>query len=258
MKIKACPINTGEAEVSRGLDVYLSQRTGKRTVPFITYLIKGLEEPVLVDTGMWDPQKGERMGLGPHKTKKSNPEKNWDLVEEVKKNDVEPEDVKHIIFTHLHYEHVSPHYLEQLPNATIHVQRKELHWAASPIGKNWPVGGGTYFYDREDIKAIMGPFWDQVNVLDGNTELFPKLKCVLYGDTHTPGSQAVYLETSEGTYILTGDLIRVEELNIDEQKPPGIFYDIVEMERALRRLRRDGDVYLGTHDSEVLQKEVYP
>lgn len=198
------------------------------------------------------------MGLGPHRTVQTNPEKDWDLIENIKKIGVKPEEIKHIIFTHLHYEHVSPHYIRQLPNAQIHIQRKELEEAAVPSGKYMVVGGGTYFYDREDIKAIIGEFWYRVNVIEGDFEVVRNVKCVLFEDSHTPGSQAVYIETSKGTVILTGDLVRDNKLNIEKQCPPGIFYNIKAMEKTLAKLKREGDIFLGTHDSEILNHRVYP
>lgn len=258
-KIRIYPINTGEADVSTGLDVFLRPSIEKRTVPILAYLITGLEEYVLVDTGMYEASKGVRMGLGPHRTKQTNPEKDWDLIEEIKKRGIEPGDVKHIILTHLHYEHVSPYYIRQLPNALIYVQRKELEHAAAPtIGKHLPVGGGTFFYDREDIKALCCEFWDRIVILDGDAEILPNVKCVLFENSHTPGSQAVYVKTSKGVFILTGDLVRSKALNIDKQYPPAIFYDIRAMVKALAKLKKDGDVFLGTHDYEVLKHKFYP
>lgn len=257
-EIKIYPINTGEAEVGLALDAFLGALKGTRTVPFLAFLILGADEPVLVDTGMYIASKGEKMGLGPHRTVQTNPEKNWNLIENINKVGVKPEEVKHIIFTHLHYEHVSPYYIRQLPNAIIHIQRRELEWAAVPIGRYMAVGGGTYFYDREDIKAIIGDFWHRINVIEGDFEVVQNVKCVLFEDSHSPGSQAVYVETSLGTVILTGDLVRDNKLNIEKQCPPGIFYDIRAMEKALAKLKKDGDIFLGTHDSEILNKPVYP
>jgi len=257
-RIRIYPINTGEADVSAGLDVFLKPSIEKRTVPLLAYLITGLDECVLVDTGMYEAAKGLRMGLGPHRTKQTNPEKDWDLIEEIKKRGVKPEEVKHLILTHLHYEHVCPYYIKQLPNARIYIQRKELEHAAAPIGKYFIVGGGTFFYDREDIKAICCDFWNRVEILDGDAEILPGLKCILYEDTHTPGSQAVYVKTSKSTIILTGDLVRDKTLNIDKQYPPAIFYDIRAMEKALAKLKKDGNIFLGSHDYEVLKHKFYP
>jgi glyoxylase-like metal-dependent hydrolase (beta-lactamase superfamily II) len=258
--VKIYPINTGEADVTTGLDVFLKPSIEKRTVPLLAFLITGLEknEYVLVDTGMYEASKGLRMGLGPHRTKQTNPERDWHLIEEIRKRGVNPEEVKYIILTHLHYEHLCPYYIRQLPNARIYIQRKELEHACVPIGRYFPVGGGTFFYDREDIKAICCEFWDRVEILNGDYEILPNLTCVLFEDTHTPGSQAVYVKTTKGTIILTGDLVRDKTLNIDKQYPPAIFYDIRAMEKALAKLRKDGSLFLGSHDYEIIKREFYP
>lgn len=255
--IRIYPINTGEAEVSAGLDIFLKPSIERRTVPLLAFLITGLKEIVLVDTGMYVAEKGTRMGLGPHRTKETNPEKDWDLIDNIRKHGVRPEEVKHLILTHLHYEHICPYYIKRLPNATIYVQRKELEHAIAPIGRHFIVGGGTFFYDREDIKFIT-EIYERIEILDGDEEILPNLKCVLFEDSHTPGSQAVYVETSKGTVIITGDLIRSKSINIDKQYPPALFYDIRAMERAIKKLKKDGDIFLPSHDYEILSRESYP
>lgn len=62
-EIKIYPINTGEAEVGLALDAFLGSLKGTRTVPFLTFLILGPDEPVLVDTGCILLRKVKEWGL---------------------------------------------------------------------------------------------------------------------------------------------------------------------------------------------------
>ena len=113
--LKVFPINTGEADVKKMLDIFwsLSMEAGIVTVPILTFLIKGAEVPILVDTGFREPERAMNvMKLGPHRAK---PE--WDLIRQLKAHGVEPEEVKYVILTHLHYDHCGK--CDLFPNAQI-------------------------------------------------------------------------------------------------------------------------------------------
>lgn len=249
--LQIVPINTGEADVKKMLDIFwsLSMETGVATVPILTFLIKGAEVPILVDTGMRDPERAMRiMKLGPHRTK---PE--WDLAQQLGKHGVEPEEIKYIILTHLHYEHCQK--CDIFPNAKIIIQQAELQEAAAPLApEGLEMGGKALFYDRQDITMIVEDLWDRVILIDGDEEIVPGVKCVLFKNSHTPGSQAVYVDTPAGTSILIGDIARNVHLNIEKQIPTGIYYDLRSMQAALAKLRKDGRFFYPTHDYDVLRK----
>jgi glyoxylase-like metal-dependent hydrolase (beta-lactamase superfamily II) len=135
--LKVIPINTGEADVKKMLDIFwsLSTDTGVVTVPILTFLIEGADVPILVDTGFREPVTAMNvMKLGPHRAK---PE--WDLVQQLRKSGVQPEEIKYIILTHLHYDHTGK--CDVFPNAKIIVQTSELQEAAAPVApQNLEVG----------------------------------------------------------------------------------------------------------------------
>lgn len=250
-ELEICPINTGEADVKKMLDIFwsLSMETGVATVPILTFLIKGAEVPILVDTGFREPERAMSiMKLGPHRTK---PE--WDLAEQLRKNGVEPEDVKYVIITHLHYDHCGK--CDIFPNAKIIIQRAEMQEAAAPLAPEaLEVGGKALFYDRQDIAMIVDKLWDRVVLINEDEEIVPGVKCVLFENSHTPGSQAVYVATPGGTSIMLGDITRNVHLNIEQQIPPGLYYDLRSMQAALAKLRKDGTFFYPTHDYNVLRK----
>jgi len=245
------PINTGEADVKKMLDIFwsLSTETGIATVPILTFLIKGADVPVLVDTGFSSPERAmEIMRLGPHRTK---PE--WDLAKQLRKQGLKPEDIPYVIITHLHYDHCGK--CDIFPNAKFIIQRAELQEAAAPLAPAaLDVGGRALFYDRPDIATIVDKLWDRVVLIDGDEEIVPGVRCILFANSHTPGSQAVYVETQEGTAILLGDITRNVELNIEQEIPPGLYYDLRSMQAALAKLRKEGKFFYPTHDYEVLRK----
>ena len=246
------PLLLGEAEVPNVLDIFWSLSTdrGRSTVPILGFLIEGAPDgPIVVDCGMRDPKRAvELHRLGPHSC---TPEQF--LPAQLKLHGVQASDVRAVILTHLHYDHCGN--CAQLPNARIVVQRSELMAAAAPMGPAaLPIGGKSLFYDRADIAELVDPLWDRLDLIEGDRELFPGLTCVLYDDTHTPGHQCVYVRTEKGTAAIVGDIARKVDLNIDQAIPPGIYYNLEKMRRALSDIARRADIILPTHDWDTLTR----
>ena len=242
------PLLLGEAEVGRALDVFwsLTKESGRVTVPVLAFLIEGGPEPILVDTGMRDPVRAmEVHRLGPHRTL---PE--WSLEAQLRNQGVAPGDVATVILTHLHYDHAGA--CQALPRARFLIQRRELMEAATPMGpRRLEVGNRELFYDRKDVAALVDELWDRVELLEGDAEPFPGIECVLYADTHTPGSQCVYVNTNEGALALVGDIVRKIDLNVEREIPPGLFYNLESTRRAILDIKRRGDRVLPAHDPAI-------
>jgi N-acyl homoserine lactone hydrolase len=84
--------------------------------------------------------------------------------------------------------------------------------------------------------------------------LMPGLDCVLYADTHTPGHQCIYVQTEKGTAAIVGDIARKVDLNIEQAIPPGIYYDLEKMRRALADIGRRAAIVLPTHDWGTMER----
>jgi N-acyl homoserine lactone hydrolase len=246
------PLLLGEAEVPNVLDVFWSLSTdrGRSSVPILGFLIQGAADgPIVVDCGMRDPKRAVDVHrLGPHSC---SPEQT--LPAQLALHGVSPVEVKTLILTHLHYDHCGQCAL--LPNARIVVQRTELMAAAAPMGPAaLPIGGKSLFYDRADVAELVDPLWDRLDLIEGDVELCPGLNCVLYADTHTPGHQCVYVATASGTAAIVGDIARKVDVNIERAIPPGIYYDLEKMRRALADIGRRADTVLPTHDWDTLTR----
>ncbi|MGC8696228.1 MAG: N-acyl homoserine lactonase family protein [Conexivisphaera sp.] len=250
-EIRIYPLLTGEADINTDLDMFwsLSKEKVVVTVPILAYLVKTRDGPVLVDTGFRSASRAmEVHKLGPHRWK---PE--WDIRSQLERFGVKPGDVKYVILTHLHYDHAGR--CSDFPNASFVVQRKELKEAAAPISPpNFEVGGKALFYDRLDVQALVGDLWDRVVLLDGDEEIVNGVRCVLLEDSHTPGSQVVYVETDKGIAVILGDVARKVELNIERRIPPALYYDLRSMQEALARIKREGKIFLPAHDYEVYHR----
>ena len=88
-------------------------------------------------------------------------------------------------------------------------------------------------------------------MIEGDITLFPGIECIPYPNSHTPGRQCVYVDTADGVVGLVGDMARKIDLNIKKQIPPGIYYDLEQMQREMRDIALRGDVIYPTHDPMV-------
>ncbi|MFC3340854.1 N-acyl homoserine lactonase family protein [Paenibacillus abyssi] len=247
------PLIVGEADVPQVLDAFWSLTREKSlvSVPIMAWLLMPMfeGEPILVDTGFRDADRCMKIqGLGPHRM---NPE--WTLETQLSKHGLKPEDIKTVILTHLHYDHAGGCAL--LSHAKFIIQRTELQAAAAPmVSPQLDFGGGALFYDRKDIADLIDPLWPRVQLIEGDEEVAPGVTCVLFANTHTPGSQAVYVQTSRGNAVILGDIARKVDLNINKGIPPGLFYDLEATYRAMKQIKKDADFILPSHDYEEVRK----
>ena len=251
MKYRVIPLLLGDAVVPDVLDVFwsLTKETGRSSVPILAFLIEGTPDgPILIDCGMRDPVRAmEVHGLGPHAAAADQT-----LTAQLALHGVKPADIKFMHLTHLHYDHAGG--LGELPNARIVVQRTELMAAAAPMGpEQLDIGGKGLFYDRLDVADLVNPLWDRVDLMEGDYEPYPGIRCVLYANSHTPGHQCVYVDTDQGRVAIIGDIARKVELNLEKEIMPGLYYDLESMRRALVDIKSRADRVLPTHDWSVLE-----
>ncbi|MGE0053839.1 MAG: N-acyl homoserine lactonase family protein [Hyphomicrobium sp.] len=246
------PLILGEADVGSALDVFwgMNKEQGRVTVPVYAFLIEGGPHPILIDTGMRDAERAMAIHrLGPHRLPPG-----MSLPEQLAPHGLRPEDIGTVVLTHLHYDHSGG--LELLSNARIVVQRSELAAAATPIGpRTLDIGSRELFYDRKDIAALIDPMWDRVELIEGDCELFPGIECIFYPNTHTPGSQCVFVQTEDGVIGCVGDIVRKVDTNVRKGIPPGIYYDLEQMQRAMRDIAMRCDIVYPAHDPLVMEPD---
>ena len=102
---------------------------------------------------------------------------------------------------------------------------------------------------------LVGELWNRVEVLDGESELFPGIRTVITRG-HTPAHQMIYVEVPSGTAIITGDAAYNVAINVKQQVPFGYYINLEDVMAGLRRIARDGKHILPTHDAEVYN--IYP
>ena len=163
---------------------------------------------------------------------------------------VDPEQVDTVIITHAHWDH--SYGADELPSAEVIVQRADLEFGADEHGEQSP------FFDRAGGLYAPGPI---LRVIDGDIELAEGLRCVRLGG-HTPGSQAILIDTADGVVACLGDLAHRYE-NIlgliagGTALPSGLMVDRSQWAGALDRLAAMSVIPLLAHDERsrlVLQQ----
>ena len=169
-------------------------------------------------------------------------DRRWAAVEQVRRHGFNPRDVRHIILTHLDFDHAGG--LEDFPNAKVHVMQAEMDAARTREGfiqsrryrpEQWDEVRNWRFY-REGGERWFG--FEAVRDLDG---LPPEILVVpLPG--HTTGHAGVAIETPEGWMLNAGDAyFHRHEVDADPSCTPGLtaYQTLMEVDREARLYNQD-------------------
>ena len=105
----------------------------------------------------------------------------------------EPENIKKVILTHLHWDHTAG--IKHFPEAEIYLQSSEFNHLFN-MKKNEEISfNPVHWMDRLDSFIL----------LDGNASILPGIELIRTG-SHTPGHQAVKIQCEVNTVMLIGDL----------------------------------------------------
>jgi len=158
--------------------------------PVLAFYLEGGSKKILVDTGVVDP--------GPDGTFHGFPLFNGGkqgMIDGLAKIALKPEDIDIVIITHVHFDHAAN--ISLFPNAQFILQKKEWEYAKAPL----PIQKGVYLTELltelESYDLLLVD--DGYEVADG-----VKVICI---PGHTKGQQATVVNTSDGTYVLSGDLM---------------------------------------------------
>lgn len=109
-----------------------------------------------------------------------------------------PEDVSHVVLTHLHFDHAWN--LDLFPAACVVVQRDELVHAIDPVATQ------RIYYFKETMMELVGRKRPgRFRIVDGDCELVEGVS-LLKTPGHTPGMQVAVISTGRGRAALVSDL----------------------------------------------------
>lgn len=180
-KFTITPIKLGEGKRPKSLYTYLSFYDDDTTVFYGIFLVRNKDYTIIIDTGTDLENYSRSSGFEFHQID--------NLFESFIKYDYSLDKVDLIIQTHLHYDHCS--LMPQFKGIRKYLQRKELEYAINPH----PLMRSSYvrsYFENEEFKLI-----------DGDCSILPGLD-IVFVPGHSPGCQAVLIDTKEGKAALTG------------------------------------------------------
>ena len=229
-------VDTGTSTLDASMLTYTHRPGTIVRIPRVMWIIQG-PTTVVVDTSVSTGGRASEF-IGEELTRTPDQEP----ANALRLAGVDPRDVETVVLTHLHWDHAGN--CDLFPDASVLVQDAELRYAVAP---------GRFFR-----KAFLAPTsgWGtppylvpNLQTVDGERELAPGLRLVRAGG-HTPGSQALVVDTEHGSFAIAGDAICTYE-TIDHDLPPGYHVDVDASMDTLDRLRAAADHLLPSHDYRV-------
>jgi glyoxylase-like metal-dependent hydrolase (beta-lactamase superfamily II) len=158
-------------------------------------------EAILVDTGVGDRLSEREQDI-------YRVARRGGLDARLQERGLEPEDVTHVVLTHLHFDHAggvvrrdgAGRFRPAFPRARHFVQRAELDTALHPSNERLAA---AYRHARECLEPLRSA--KLLEVLDGETPLTPFLRVVVTGG-HTPAHQCPIFADGPEAFVHLGDI----------------------------------------------------
>jgi glyoxylase-like metal-dependent hydrolase (beta-lactamase superfamily II) len=223
------------------------------TSAYLCYLIKGGDTVILVDAGPADREWTKKYHRYNILTEK---DPGTMLTEGLAALGTAPEEIKTVVLTHLHWDHI--HNINLFPNARIYVQQKEIQFALDPVP-------AQYIFYESLQGGFPGPKWmdsvAQFESVDGDFKLCEGIDLVLLPG-HTPGFQGVLINTAGGRYLIAGDTMGFysnwENREYGLPKPSAIAVDLIAYYKTIKKMISITNYILPGHDKRVMEHSVYP
>ncbi len=209
---------------------------------YFVWAIKGPRQTFILDTGF-----DAKMGVKRERQFLRSP------AEGLRAIGVEPESVRDVILSHLHFDHCGNYDL--FPQARYHVQDKELAYCT---GRCMCHPALRRPFEEEDVIAIVRKlFAGRVQFHDGAAELAPGLSVHHVGG-HSKGLQVVRVWTRRGWMVLASDASHFYA-NMEQGRAYPILHsleDTLEGYATMRTLASHPDAIIPGHDPLVVAR--YP
>jgi glyoxylase-like metal-dependent hydrolase (beta-lactamase superfamily II) len=215
---------------------------GPMPLDFFVWLIRGGDREIVVDTGFSAATAARRQ-----REHLRCPTAGLRLL------GVDSRNVKDVVITHLHYDHVGN--FDLFPAASFHLQDREMQYAT---GRHMtqPVFRGAF--DVEDVVGMVrNTYAGRVRFHDGDAEIAAGISLHYIGG-HTMGLQVVRVATRRGWVVLASDASHFYA-NMEQARPFPIVFNVADMVEGYGRLRALADSpghIIPGHDPLVLAR--YP
>ena len=209
---------------------------------YYCWYIEGADKHILVDTGADVKLAAEYRGyvLEPIAS----------FEDALASIELKPGDIDLIIATHLHWDHCCNTF--KCTNAKVVVAEEEMRFSLSPHPLNAAV------YHKGLLKDL------RFTLVSGRTEIAPGIE-LIPAPGHTPGTQAVSVNTTQGKAIITGFCSIRENFEppdeVREIMPviaPGMSLNAVEAFESALRIKGLADILIPIHDSSFAKIKSIP
>lgn len=234
---KIHPMVMGTKIFDKGMMTYQHDYGKPYTIPIYSWYLEGGDQKILIDTGEMNPiQSAERENAINGKI--------YTFEDGLALYGLTPGDIDIVIHTHLHNDHCENDY--KCENAKFFIHEKELARIHDPH----PL---DYRYLEDYIEEIEEN--GQIETVAGDREIVEGI-FVMHTPVHTDGGLSVLVETTEGTAVITGFCVIMEnfyppkEIRAMEMDviPPGTHVNVYEAYDIMQKIKETADILIPLHD----------
>jgi len=250
--LKIRPVTLCRAQAEKGIMTYMSYYGEKIWRPYVFWIIEGTGQHVLVDTA-----------IHAHEYRNYHPgfqkllfEPLSTFEEALKRFSLRPGEIDLVIQTHLHFDHCFN--TSKCNNARILVQEEELRFARDPH----PLS--SLLYDQSLFEGT------NLEVVKGRKEILPGIE-VIPVPGHSPGCQAVAVDTEAGKAVISGFCCIRENFyppeDIRERVSPlagypviipGIHTDVHQAYESVLKVKELADILVPNHEPTLMDMDTIP
>jgi glyoxylase-like metal-dependent hydrolase (beta-lactamase superfamily II) len=236
-------------EGEKAREYYGFHRYGEPNAPcpldYFFWLARNDHRTILVDCG-YSKDRAKEKG----RYTQNHP--NNDALETLSYLGVRPDDVDHVVLSHMHQDHVGN--VNRFPNATFSMARKEFDFWTGPYGARELPATSVDSDEVGLIKDLLRE--DRLHFVEDSETLFPGVQATRLGG-HTPGQLMTEVAGTSGQVVLASDAIHFYE-EMEADRPFWFFCDLEGTYRAYQlfrdlNARPDTSVVPG-HDPAVMRK----
>ena len=244
MKYTIHPIVMGTKVFDKSMMTYQYGQGEEYTIPIYTWLIKGSDKNILVDTGEMSPiQSTDREDAIGGKI--------YTFEQGLEKYGLTPADIDIVIHTHLHMDHCENDY--KCENAIFYIHEQELESVHKPHPLDY-----RYLEDHIDDIEENG----QIKTITRDSEIVDGIR-VVHTPVHTKGGLTVFIETAKGTAAITGFCVIDENydppLEIKGMEmdviPPGTHVDVYKAYDIMKQVQKEADILIPLHEPRFAAME---
>lgn len=230
-------IDCDESVLFRGGD-----KEKKQPIGCFAWLIQDANGYTLIDTGIEDMDAVNATKRGTGRWVRAD--KGMPLTDHLARLGLAPADVKKVVITHAHYDHISG--VTALPDATVYITKAAFLSLQSP--------DNPFAVQLQSAAAFMKAKAEkgQVVFTDDGYAVSEHITTV-FCEGHIAGGQMVAYRSENGNFLFTGDEVFLR-YNVENALPIGLSFNAENAEKAVRFCCDfDGEILTG-HDLVCLEE----